>query len=81
MKPAGLLLPPTLYPERRRPGEPRASPAPFGPDRARVVLLAVTASWGSRWAKLRGRKDPQGGPGCLPSAVFPLHHLSLLGLL
>lgn len=26
----------------------------------RVVLLAVTASWGSRWAKLRGRKDPRG---------------------
>lgn len=47
----------------------------------RVVLLAVTASWGSRWAKLRGRKDPQGSPGCLPSAVFPLYHLSLLGLL
>lgn len=49
---------------------------------AGVHLLAIEASWWSRWANVGAR----GGKGPLPcsrdpSAVFPPHHLSLLGLL
>lgn len=74
MKPAGLLLHPTPYLERRRPGEPWASPAPS------VLSAAVTASW----AKLGAEEQERPSEGSWvppPSAVFPLYHLSLLSLL
>lgn len=73
MKPAGLLLHPTPYLERRRLSEPWAALL------LAVLTAAATANWGSRWAKL-GAEEQEGPSGgswmppkdCIPPVPFVL---------
>lgn len=79
MKPAGLLLPPTLYPERRRPGEPRASPAPFGPDPQQGCAAGCHSKLGEQVGQTEGQERPSGESWMPPKCCIPPVPLVLAG--